>query len=86
VSDRTALETAIRVMRWQLDSPRESPVFGQYDPTELDTYANLLYKVGRRLEAIEWQQKAVALSDGRDREIVENLEKMKSGAPIYSKT
>jgi hypothetical protein len=64
-------------MRWQIDAPRESPTFGRYDPVELDTYANLLYKSGRIADALEWQERAVALSDGRDREIVANLEKMK---------
>lgn len=76
VSDPEAIETAIKVMKWQLDSPRESPVFGRYDPTDFDTYANLLFKAGRQSEALGWQQKAVALSDGRDREIVENLQRM----------
>lgn len=78
VSDPRALDTAIRVMQWQIDSPRESPVFGRYDPTELDTYANLLFKVGRITEAIEWQRKAVILGDQRDRQIIENLHKMTS--------
>lgn len=86
VSDRKALETALRVMRWQLDSPREAPVFGQYDPTELDTYANLLYKMGRSSEALEWQSKAVSLSFGRDREILGNLEKMKRGMRVDSES
>jgi hypothetical protein len=76
VSNTAALETAIRVMRWLLDVPKESPVLGRYDPTELDTYANLLHKVGRAAEALDWQQQAVALSDGRDRDILANLQKM----------
>jgi hypothetical protein len=28
------------------------------DPDFMDTYANLLYKLGRKKEAIEWEQKA----------------------------
>jgi hypothetical protein len=66
-------------MRWLLDMPREDPVFGRYDPTELDTYANLLYKAGRASEALEWQQQAVAASFGRDPQIIANLQKIKSG-------
>jgi tetratricopeptide (TPR) repeat protein len=77
VSDTRVLQSAIQVMKWQLDSPRESPIFGRYDPTELDTYANLLHKIGRTSEALDWQQKAVALTDGRDPEIVANLQRMK---------
>jgi hypothetical protein len=42
VSEPQVLESAIRAMAWQLDWPREDPVFGRYDPVELDTYANLL--------------------------------------------
>lgn len=76
VHDRRALEAAVRVMQWQIDSPREAPVFGRYDPVELDIYANLLFKVGRVAEAFRWQEKAVALSGGRDASIVENLEKI----------
>jgi hypothetical protein len=77
VSDERALQAAVRVMQWQIEQPGEAAaVFGSYDPTELDTYAGLLHKVGRRAEALEWQQRAVTLSQGRDRKIVENLEKM----------
>jgi hypothetical protein len=78
VTDLQVLESAVRVMHWQLDVPRESPIFGRYDPTELDTYANLLYKAGRLPEAVEWQQKAVALADGRDPQMEARLEKMRS--------
>lgn len=45
-------------------------------PPLIDTYANLLYKVGRTLDAIEWQERAVKL-DSTDKAIVEALEKMK---------
>jgi hypothetical protein len=77
VSEPQVLESAIRAMAWQLDWPREDPVFGRYDPVELDTYANLLDKAGRTSQALEWQEQAVALSHGRDPEIVENLTRMK---------
>jgi len=78
VDDVKVLEAAIRAMEWQLVSMREAPVFGEYDPTEVDTYANLLHKAGRTTEAIQWQEKAAALSHGRDPEILQNLERMKS--------
>jgi tetratricopeptide (TPR) repeat protein len=48
----------------------------------IDTYANLLYKVGRKKEAIEWQEKAVALSPEIP-ELLDNLNKMKSNQPTW---
>jgi hypothetical protein len=84
VSDAQALGKAIAVMKWDLEQDKPDPVFGQYDPTELDTYANLLYKAGRRAEALEWEQQAVKLSDGRDAEITRHLEKIKRGVPTWT--
>jgi hypothetical protein len=86
VSDPNAVATAIRAMQWLLDMPREDPVFGRYDPTELDTYANLLYKAGRVAEALAWQERAVAASFGRDPEIVANLQRMKSDSASSVRT
>jgi hypothetical protein len=82
VTDLQTIEAAIRVMGWQINAVREWPVCGRYDAVELDTYANLLHKVGRTLEAIEWQQKAVDVSGGRDGEITANLERMKRAMSI----
>jgi hypothetical protein len=48
----------------------------------LDTYANLLYKLGRTDEALKWEQKAVASSKG-DLEIKGNYEKMKRGEATW---
>jgi hypothetical protein len=84
VNDPQAIDTAIRVMSWQITAKREWPVFGRYDPIELDTYANLLYKAGRNVEALEWQRRAVALSGGRDCEVVENLERMIRETPALT--
>lgn len=33
-----------------------------YDPTYIDTYANLLYKVGKKEQAIFWEEKALELA------------------------
>jgi thioredoxin-related protein len=49
-----------------------------------DTYANLLYKVGRKLEAIKWQENACKW-DPTNREMKEALEQMKSGQHTYVK-
>ena len=83
VSDTETLGKAIEVMKRSIDFDKPDSVFGRYDPTELDTYANLLYKLGRKTEAIEWEGKAVAVSDGRDEEITEHLQKMRSGVPTW---
>lgn len=53
------------------------------NPQYLDTYANLLYKVGRVQEAIVWEQKAATISP-RDEEIQNNLDKMKRNEPTWS--
>jgi hypothetical protein len=83
MGDTQTLETALEVMKWSMASDKPDSVFGRYDPTELDTYANLLYKLGRKTEALARERKAVAVSDGRDQEIVEHLQKMESGVPTW---
>lgn len=52
------------------------------DPIDIDTYANLLYKLGRRNEAVLWEQKAVTLAPS-DKEISDNMSKMKRGVPTW---
>jgi thioredoxin-related protein len=54
----------------------------------IDTYANLLYKLGKRNQAIEWQQKAIQLAltfnyQPDIDEFNEHLEKMKKGKPTW---
>jgi tetratricopeptide (TPR) repeat protein len=82
VNDRPVLEAAARAMERLIEAEHEFK-FGRYDPSELDTYANVLYKLGRRAEALQWQKKALELSDGRDFEIAEHLERMKRGMPTW---
>jgi hypothetical protein len=53
-------------------------------PNALDTYANLLYKLGRKNEALKWEQMAV--KNGSDQEdIVKNYQKMQQGLPTWPK-
>jgi tetratricopeptide (TPR) repeat protein len=53
-----------------------------YQAEELDTKANLLYKLGRRSEAITCEEKAHDLApDAKD--IQETYEKMKNGQPTW---
>jgi hypothetical protein len=55
----------------------------------MDTYANLLYKVGETAEALKWQELAVAkgkergIDKGTLKTIEENLEMMKKGEPTW---
>jgi hypothetical protein len=61
----------------------------KYWPTYIDTYANLLYKVGETAEALKWQELAVTkarelgLSKGTVKDIAETLEIMKKGEPTW---
>ncbi len=77
VTDPKVLEAAIKADKFSMET------FGKDDPIEIDTYANLLYKAGRAQDAIEWEEKAVKLSEGRDEEITGHLEKMKAGQPTW---
>jgi thioredoxin-related protein len=47
----------------------------------IDTYANLLYKVGRVKEAIDWEAKAIEYDS--QEAIKENFDKMKKGVPTW---
>jgi len=50
----------------------------------LDTYANLLYKAGRKQEAIQWEEKAVSVASAAHKsEYYVVIEEMKNGQPTY---
>jgi len=51
-------------------------------PEYIDTYANLLYKLGKKEEAIMWQEKVVA-EKGKDSEFQTTLDQMKKGEPTW---
>jgi thioredoxin-related protein len=55
---------------------------GDNEDGHLDTYANLLYKLGRIKQAIEWEEKAVKLSP-KDKSFPKTLEQIKRGEPTY---
>jgi len=48
----------------------------------MDTYANILYKLGQKKLSIRWEEIAAKLSPN-DKDIQENLEKMKKGEPTW---
>lgn len=55
------------------------------EPAYLDTYANLLYKSGKKEEAIALEQKAVNISPENDRsELQSTLDKMKKGEKTWN--
>jgi hypothetical protein len=55
----------------------------------MDTYANLLYKQGRRSEAISWEKKAIELLQNEvhfvdyRKDFESTIEKMKRGVPTW---
>jgi hypothetical protein len=83
VGDMAAIEAAIRSCKYIVD-PLE--VRGPADPVDVDTYANLLYKAGRESEAMEWEELAGRLGDGRNQVIIEHLDRMRAGKPTWVAT
>lgn len=67
-----------KVINWMEFIVKSDP----YDAVNLDTYANLLYKVGRSNEGIRYQTLAVKL-DTEDKGMKKSLESMKNGEPTY---
>ncbi len=76
VTDTAVLNTAIKAMDFNLDK------YERYHAGSIDTYANLLYKAGRKDDAIWWAELARKLSDN-NKDFVETLAKMKAGTPTW---
>jgi tetratricopeptide (TPR) repeat protein len=57
--------------------------FDQNNYQAYDTYANLLYKFGKKQEAIEWETKA-AQALPNNKEIADTLDKMKKGVRTWN--
>jgi tetratricopeptide (TPR) repeat protein len=83
VSDRRIIETAVAVMKEGMDKKVPFLTYGNDNPIYIDTYANLLYKTGKTEEAIEYEEKALRLSDGRDDQIAGRLHAMRAGEPTW---
>jgi thioredoxin-related protein len=73
--DKVAIDKAIHWMEWMLRGEKPEDFY------HIDTYANLLYKAGRKEEAIQWEKKAAASS--ADSDIQKNLERMESGQKTW---
>lgn len=54
------------------------------NPAFIDTYANILYKMGKKDEALKWEEQAVTLaSEGEKKNYQETLDKMKKGEKTW---
>lgn len=74
-TDRAQLEKALLFSKRIVDM---EPKTASY----IDTYANLLYKLERKIEALEWQEKAYAIAP-LDRDISNALELMRAGKKTW---
>jgi thioredoxin-related protein len=75
-TDPAVLRVAIQAMKYDIENLEKD------NPNAIDTYANLLYKVGNKEEAIEWEKKALKLSNNRE-DIAKTLNKMKKGEKTW---
>lgn len=82
--DREQLAAAAEWMERVLAQQEQE---GAPDGASIDTYANLLYKLGRVEEAIAWEEKAIAVAMVREAPLAvqlrEYLDKMKRGVPTW---
>jgi len=81
LTDKKVLAAAIRQMERVVKSRPE-------DCEYADTYANLLYKMGHPVEAMEWEKKAIDLakiSNVDDKRFRVSLEKMQKGKSTWDK-
>ncbi|MDR6786457.1 thioredoxin-related protein [Pedobacter africanus] len=79
IEDPNILRFAVEVMEYDIET------YDQNNAAAYDTYANLLYKTGKKKNAIEWEEKAVKVKRGQaDEEVyIEILGKMKAGLPTW---
>jgi tetratricopeptide (TPR) repeat protein len=73
--DRIILKKAVNWMKKIVALEPKNGVF-------IDTYANLLYKLGQKKEAMQWQRKAIALDPGNS-ELREAWKKMQQNLPTW---
>ena len=58
---------------------------GKPNAMYMDTYANILYKMGKKDDAIAWEQKAIDMSDDATRASLQpTLDKMKKGEKTWN--
>jgi tetratricopeptide (TPR) repeat protein len=71
-------------LNWSKRSIDKGPTMGLSKANQFDTYANILYKLGKTAEAIEYEENAMKLEPGNT-EIKNNLEKMRKGEKTWNK-
>ncbi len=77
VTDNFILNQALSWSKKSLELDKDNPAY-------LDTYANLLYKLGQIKEAIEIETKALELvKESEKKSYQETLDKMKAGKPTW---
>ncbi len=77
ISDSSLLNKALLWSKKSLELDKDNPMY-------LDTYANLLYKLGQTKEAIEIETKALELvEEAKKKSYQEVLDKMKIGKPTW---
>ncbi|MGO4288244.1 glycoside hydrolase family 2 protein [Chitinophaga sp. RAB17] len=79
VNDAKVLSFAADVMKYCIET------WDKQEPESFDTYANLLHKINKSSEAIQWEEKALKIRKGNPDEKIyaETLQKMKSGQPTW---
>ena len=77
-SDTACLQNALE---WSKRSFEKEP-----NPAYMDTYANILYRLGRKDEAIQWEQKALDLiaNETDKKGYQQTLDKMKAGEKTWN--
>lgn len=73
-NDKKQLNAAAGWMRDKVIPFNEGP--------DLDTYANLLYKIGDLVQAIRWEDKALQM-EPQNKDWLKTMEKMKKGQPTW---
>ena len=76
-NDETCLQNALN---WSKRSFEK-----EQNPAFMDTYANILYRLGKKDEALAWEQKAADLvSEGEKTGYQQTMEKMKAGEKTWN--
>lgn len=90
VQDTAELKRTINWMTGVVRRGQRAPgEHREYGPYYMDTYANLLYKIGEMSEALQWQELAIAkgreigIAKGAMEAIEANLNLMKKGEPTW---
>lgn len=68
-----------KASEWSREAVKLDPSAGN-----MDTYANLLHKLGKQHEAIQWEENALS-KDPNNLEFIETLEKIKKGKPTWNR-